>query len=387
MSFAIIQFLMLQRLLRRKKFFPLNKVIVNRNALRHNFKVLQNLHPEAQVCAVLKSNAYGHGLKLVAPVFDSLKMPFLIVDSLYEAYELYKLKVKTPVLILGYTNPENFKVKKLPFHFAAYDLELAKVLNEYQKGGKIHIFVDTGMHREGIQIKDLREFIKQIKKLKNIEIEGICSHFADADNEKSLSTTTDQMIKFKSALKILKSEGIDPKWKHISASAGSFKINNDEINMLRIGKALYGTNPLSAKDKYFGKVKLKPALKFISHIVQIKEINKGDEVGYSYTFEAKNKMKIAIIPAGYYEGLDRRLSNKGVLKIGKTYCPIIGRISMNMTTIDVSKVKNVRVGDEIVVYSDIPEDTNTIYNVALTAGTIPYEIVTKISESVRREVV
>lgn len=378
---------MLQRLFRRKKYIPLNKVVISSKALKDNFKALTILHPEANICAVLKSNAYGHGLKLVAPVFDSFNMPFLIVDSLYEAYELYKLKVKTPILILGYTNPENFKIKNLPFHYAIYDLKLAKIFNEYQKGCSVHIFVDTGMHREGIQLSELRNFIKEIKKLKNIKIEGLCSHFADADNKDDNAATIAQINIFKEAIRICENEEISLKWKHISASAGALKINDPVFNMLRVGKALYGTNPLNLKDKSIDKIKLKPSLKFLSHIVQIKEINKDEKVGYSFTYQAKKKMKIAVIPAGYYEGVDRRLSNKGVVKVGKVYCPIIGRVSMNMTTIDVSSVKNVKVGDEVVIYSNNPKDKNSIYNSAILAETIPYEIVTKISESVRRELV
>lgn len=310
-----------------------------------------------------------------------------MVDSLYEAYELYKLKIKTPILILGYTNPENFKVKKLPFHYVVYDLKVAKILDGYQKGCKIHIFVDTGMHREGVPVFDLRNFIKQIKKYKNIEVEGICSHFADADNSRSLKNTRSQIDKFKEAIKIMESEGIVPKWKHISASAGALKINDNTFNMIRVGKALYGTNPLSLKDKSFNNVKLRPALQFVSHIVQIKEVEKGECIGYSFTYRAKKNMKIAIIPAGYYEGVDRRLSNVGVVKVGKSYCPIVGRISMNMTTIDVSFLKNVKVGHEVIIYSNDPKDKNSIYSVAATANTIPYEIVTKISETVRRELV
>lgn len=128
-------------------------------------------------------------------------------------------------------------------------------------------------------------------------------------------------------------------------------------------------------------------MKFTSTLVQIKEIEKGSKVGYSKTYIAPKRMKIGIIPAGYYDGIDRRLSNKGLVKINKTYCPIIGRVSMNITTIDLSKAKNAKVGNEVIVYSDNPKDQNSIESVSLTTKTIPYEILTKISETIKREII
>lgn len=371
----------------RRKYQHLNKVLISEDALRHNYKIIQKLHTEAKVCPVLKSNAYGHGIKVVAPVFDTLNTPFLAVDSLYEAYELYKLKIKTPILVLGYTKPINFEVKKLPFHYVVYDLELARVLNKYQPGCSIHIFIDTGMHREGVKLENLRSFIKSLKKLRNLKIDGACSHFADADNPDNLTATNKQIVVFKKGLRIMEQEGLSPKWRHIAASAGSMKLKDNTFNMLRVGLAMYGINPLMKNDKHFGTARLKPALKFVSTIVQIKELKKGDKVGYSHTYKASNDTKIAVLAAGYYEGVDRRLSNKGVVEIGKVFCPIIGRISMNMTTIDVTMVKKPFVGQEVVIYSDKPEDKNSIYNSALLTNTIAYELLVNIAESVRRELI
>lgn len=373
-------------ILQRKKYQHLNKVFVSSSAIRHNYKTLQDYHPEAQICPVLKSNAYGAGLVQTAHIFDSLGAPFLVVDSLYEAYKLYKQKVKTPILILGYTIPENFKVKRLPFVYGVYDLEVAKALNTYQPGAAIHIFVDTGMTREGVQIEHLDKFVKELKKLKKLRIEGLASHFAEADNAKSFAKTKQQVENFKQAYEILKSNGIDPKWRHISASAGAFKLHDEVFTMIRVGKAMYGVSPLELVDPFYKKLKLEGVLSFESTIAQIKSIKKGTEVGYSFTYKTPKDMNIAILPAGYYEGVDRRLSNKGVVQVNGRYCPIIGRVSMNMTAIDVTTV-NCKVRDKVVIYSNKTEDKNSIYNTAITAGTIPYEIVVHIAESVRREVV
>ncbi len=368
----------------RQEYQTLNKVWVNRDAIEQNHHLLQVFHPEAQVCPVLKSNAYGHGLTTSAHIFDSLGCPFIAVDSLFEAYELLKTGIKTKILILGYTHPDNFKVKKLPFEFAVYDLELARTLDRYQPGCGIHLFVDTGMSREGIQVSQLPTFLKEISKLKNIKVSGLASHFADADNPSNETFNVSQIQAFKQALTITKKHGFEPQWRHISASGGSFKTKDNTFNMIRAGLAHYGINPLEKTDPAYEHLILKPALKFTSTIVQIKEIEKGERVGYNGTFTAKNKMKIGLLPAGYYEGVDRRLSNKGFVKVNDTFCQILGRVSMNMTTIDLSAVDSVRVGDEALIYSDNSDDKNSLVSAAATAQTIPYELLVHLAESIKR---
>jgi len=373
--------------LRKHSYQNLNKISVSRSALLENHRLIQAFHQEAQICPVLKSNAYGHGLKATALIFDAMKSPFLIVDSLFEAYELYKLKVKTPILIMGYTAPENFKVKKLPFEIVVFDLDLAKILNQYQKNCRIHIFVDTGMNREGIKIDNLPQFLTVIKKLKNLKVVGLCSHFADADNPSSLDFTKQQIENFKKALRIMQKFSIDPKWRHISASGGAFKIRDKTFNMLRVGLAHYGVNPLSDKDSSRQKIALKPALEFSSTLAQIKKISKGDLVGYSCTFKAKSNMTIGLLPAGYYEGVDRGLSNLGLVKIRNAFFPIIGRVSMNMTTIDISKLKNPRIGEKVIIYSSVKKDKNNLSKTATLLKIIPYELLVHLAESVKRVVV
>ena len=370
-----------------RKYRNLNLITVSAKALKNNFKIISDYHPEASVCPVLKSNAYGHGIKIVAPVFDRLKPAFLIVDSLYEAYELYKLHLKSPVLIMGYTDPTNFRVKPLPFEYAVFDIDTASALNSYQPGAKIHLKVDTGMSRYGVRLEDFRAFVRQIKRLKNLKISGLASHFADADNPKNQIFVNKQILKFKEALKILTGEGINPKWRHISASAGSYKVKDPDFNLIRAGLSVYGISPLENNDPYAEKMKLTGALTFSSTITQVKRLEKGDRVGYNCTFTAQKPMIIAVIPAGYYEGIDRRLSDRGFVKVGKVYCPIIGRVSMNITAIDITKVKNARTGQNCEVFSPVMSDKNSIPVAASLAGTISYDLLVHLAESVKRELI
>lgn len=371
----------------RKKYHSLNKVTLSQKSLIKNHKNLQSINQNIKVCPVIKGNAYGHGLKLLAPVFDKLNTPFLIVDSLYEAYELYKIKSKTPILIMGYTDPSNFSVKPLDFHLCVFDLQTARSLNKYQPGCKIHIFVDTGMNREGVRLEDFLSFMRQIKKLKNLKVVGLCSHFADIDNKKSQKFTRKQIKKYKKALAIMQSLGINPKWRHISASGGIGKVEDDTFNMIRAGKAHYGVYPKGIDKKTQKKLSLTPVLEFSTTLALIKKTKKGEYVGYDLSFRAAKDTTIGVLPAGYYEGVDRRLSNKGFVKIRNTFCPIIGRVSMNMTTVDISKVKNPKIGERVVIYSANPKDKNSITNSAKVAKTIEYEIIAKISSTARRELV
>lgn len=371
----------------QKKYRNLNTIEVSASALQYNYRQLQVLHPEAKICPVLKSNAYGHGSVLVAQALDNEGAPFFVLDSLHEAYKLYKEKIKTPLLIVGYTSPENFITKKLPFHYGIYDIALAQSLNKHQSGSKVHIFVDTGMSREGVLLKDLRQFTRALKELKHIEIEGILSHFADADNPANQKFTEKQIVCFKDAIAILESEGIHPKWKHISASSGSYKHFIPECNMLRVGLACYGINPLQREDSVYSKLQLKPAMRVTSTLVQVKKISKGSKVGYNGTFTAPKDITIGIIPAGYYDLLDRRLSHCGVFQVQGKYCPIIGKVSMNMTTVDLSLVENAQVGDTVVIYSNDPLDKNYIEHTAKIAKAISYELMVHLAESVRREIV
>ncbi len=355
-----------------RRYQHLNTIRVRRSALEYNYQQLSQTHPEARIAAVLKSNAYGHGLKLVAPIFDRLKAPFLVVDSLYEAYELYKIGTKTPILIIGYTNSINFSVKKLPFEYAVSDIATARSLDRDQPGCNIHLFIDTGLCREGIVLDDLEVFISQLKQCRKLNVTGVCSHFSDTTNSKSMAL---QINRFKEAVKVLKNNGIDPRWRHISASGGTFKVFDPMFNLIRPGLALYGINSTRS---------LRPALSFTTTIVQIKKLHKGDRIGYGATFAVEKPMTVALLPAGYYEGVDRRLSNCGFVSVANIDCPIVGVVSMNLTVIDISAVPTVKVGDRCVIYSDDPKNKNSIESAAQITKTIPSEILVHLAESVRR---
>ena len=366
----------------KKSYYPLNKIEISEDALLYNYRYLSKLSA-LKVAPVLKANAYGHGLQIVAKALDSVGAPFFCVDSLYEAYELLKISIKTPILIMGYTNPENLKVKKLPFSFAVYDKETLDALIKFQPQASIHIFVNTGMNREGIQIAELPSFLEYITSFKDLKIEGLMSHFAMSDRYKD-DLTREQLKNFHIALELFQKMKISPKWIHIGNSAASLlpkQYNGKLGNMIRCGIASYGIGG-ELMD-----IKLKPALKVLTTLTGIKQIHKGEKVGYDFTYTAKKDMTIGILPYGYYDGLDRRLSNKGYVLIDRFFCPIIGRVSMNITTIDISGVKNPQVGQQVTIFSNNPKDRNSVNKSSLKAGTIQRDLLVNLSESTKRIIV
>lgn len=364
------------RVLRNRKFHPLNKIEVSKSTILSNYKYLSS-NRSISIAPVLKSNAYGHGIELIGKILDEVNAPFFCVDSLPEAYKLKKAGVKTPILIMGYADPRNLQFKKLPFSYAVFDLEFLKALDKYQKEAEVHIFIGTGMSREGVPLSDLPEFLQEAKKLKNIKIVGAMTHLASADNPSSKLTHT-QLENFQKAKKVFLDLGITPKWFHIGGSNALLNKLTDGCNLVRCGKAIYGLG--------VGNKKLQPSLRLKSQIVQVKKINKGAKVGYSETYVAKKDMQIGILPIGYNDGVDRRLGNKGVVLVDGQECPIIGIISMNITTIDLSNVKNPFVGQEVIIFSDKAEKPNSIENAAKLCETIPLELLIHLNPVTRREI-
>lgn len=344
-----------------------------------NYQNLSSLNPKIKIAPVLKSNAYGHGIEIVGKILDQAAPPFICVDSLFEALQLKKAKVKTRVLIMGYIDPRSLETKKYPFSYAVYDLDFARALNTFQKGAQIHVFVGTGMSREGVPLSKLENFLKHLKKLENLKVNGIMSHLASSDNPES-DLTKKQVKNFNIAKSIILKYFPDIEWFHLGGSLALLKGLTDGCNLIRCGKALYGLVDGA------GRWDLKPVLSLKSKIVQIKKINKGARVGYSETFTAKKEMVIGILPIGYNDGVDRRLSNKGVVIVSGIKCPIIGLISMNITTIDLSAVPSPFLGQEAVVFSDFAEDANSVSKDAVLIDTIPHEILVHLNPTTRREV-
>ena len=375
------------RILRRIKrsfatYNPVVEVLVYKDNLLHNLNEYKRKYPKLAFAPVLKSNAYGHSLIQVANILDKEKIAFLVVDSLFEAMALRSVGIKSQILVVGYVSAENISNSKISdTAFTITSLEQLKEVNRIlKKEKKFHLKIDTGMHRQGILPKEIEEAIKIIQNNECINLEGICSHLADADSNEE-DFTLMQIEKWQKVIDIVKQNFKTVKFFHLSASAGVKYADKIESNVVRLGLGLYGISHSSQL-----KLDLKPVLEMQSVVSSIKTIDAGECVGYNATYKADKIMRVATVPTGYFEGVDRRLSNLGFFKIGNIFCPIVGRVSMNISSIDITSASEAKLGSQVVVISHNPQDNNSVENIAKLAHTIPYEILIHIPQHLRRVV-
>ena len=368
----------------RFPYTPLVEITIFKDRLLHNLHTFQNINPALTIAPVLKADAYGHGIGLIAKIVDGEKIPFIVVDSYHEALILRNENVRSPILMIGYTALENIlknKLKRVAFTVTSLG-QLEEISKNLTRPTRFHLKIDTGMHRQGILVQEISRATELVRANSKICLEGVSSHLADADRETSEFTDTQIKI-WNELVKTWKKEFPDTKYFHLSATSGALLSEAITANVLRLGIGLYGIDPT----QNVRIPKLKPVLEMKSILSGTKTIEKGEKIGYGGTFQAPNTMRIATIPAGYYEGIDRRLSNKGFVKIGYHFCPIVGRVSMNITAIDVTDVPEATLNTPVVIVSSNSEDKNCLNKSAELAGTIPYELLVHIPQGLRRKVI
>lgn len=377
---------------------PLLRAEISKSAILHNLKEIQK-KTSWQIAPVLKSNAYGHGLTQVAHIIENAKqgkVPFLIVDSFYEALVLRSDGIKTPLLIIGYTPTETVvgnTLKDISFTITSKD-QAYEIAANIKHSVSFHIKIDTGMHRQGIRIDELDEVTTDLALNKHIHIDGACSHLADADGSDE-SFTKLQIERWGIACQKVKHRFPTIRFFHVSNTAGAIFAKTildlaPLTNTGRLGIGLYGITPLLTENR--SKLEnLKPALQLFTSISGIKSVYPKEKIGYGCTFTATKEMRVATIPAGYYEGIDRRLSNKGHLEVFDAGAwkkvPIIARVSMNITIIDVTDVPGAQLHSQVRIVSNTAGAGNSFIEMAELIGTIPYELMVKIPQHIRRVVV
>ena len=363
-------------------------VTIDLDAIYNNIENLKkNLTPGTKVAAVIKTDGYGHGAVPIAYAVDDIVDAFAVA-TVDEAVNLRENGVNKPLFVIGFTHESQFgrmilnDIRPTIFTYESAVLfsEVAAGLN---KKGKIHIKVDTGMGRIGF--KDNEEsiaVIKEINKLSGIEIEGIFTHFATAD-EKDKTKARKQYDRFYSFTERLDDEGIHIPIKHCSNSAAMMELGYANMNLVRAGIALYGLYPSEEVDK--NSVKLTPALELKSHVVFVKEVEPGTEISYGGTFVADKKMKVATIPVGYGDGYRRSLSNKGYVLIRGKRANILGRVCMDQFMVDVSDIEGVEAGDDVVLIGKSGNEIISAEKLADIAGdTFNYEIVCDLGKRMPR---
>jgi alanine racemase len=365
---------------------PLSYIEISKSALISNLANFRRfLPPQSRLAAVIKGNAYGHGQNEVVKAIEK-HVDYFQLDGI-EELRLLREVTRKPVLVLGYIQPSDLaEAVRLNAELGIYDISIAKKLNKLAKKlgkkPKVHIKIDAYLGRQGILPADILEFSKILRTLKNIEVVAAYSHFANIEDTADDTHARKQIETFENAVEIMRANGFEKIQTHMSATSGALVFEGRELRsqIVRIGIGLYGLWPSEALEKkYSKKIKLTPALRLMTNIVQVKELPPGHTVGYGLTFTTWRKTRIAVIPLGYSDGLDRRMTNNGHVLIHGRRCPIIGRVAMNMFVVDVTRVPNTRANDEVVIIGRQKNENISAEEIATKIDTINYGITTHLS--------
>lgn len=370
------------RKLIKPKYEAMNIVEIKADNILANFSYLKSLKPGAEIIPVLKSNAYGHGLKEICQILNRSEAKIIAVDSYPEAQIAYNY-FKGKILILGEMPLDVYAYCKLKrTEFVVYREETLKELARYAKKAKIHLFFNSGMNREGVD--DLAGFIdNNFKDLNKVDLVGFCSHLASAD-ELDSPLIQHQETAFLKALELLREKGFNPKYIHLGNSAGIFSLNSSIYTAFRPGLAFYGYNAFTEKNL----AELKPALEIKSTILKITNLEAGQSASYNESYIATKKTKIALIPFGYFEGLDRRLSKQVYFEIlnneKKIFAKLAGNVCMNLSCLDLEN-NDVPVGTKVKIISSNKSNLNSLENISRLGGGI-YETLIRIQANIRRKI-
>lgn len=353
----------------------------------YNISAIRSLlKPGTKIMAVVKGNAYGHGIVPIAQAAEKLKVDYFGVVCLYEGRMLREAGVITPILLLNYTDSQSLEEAvdlNLTLNVMDDDVlrSLSMIVSKKQKEVSVHVKVDTGMHRIGVPAVGAADFITRVVATEGVRFEGVFTHFADADGD-DLSFTYQQLAVFNSLLKNLESKGIRPQIVHAANSAAILRVPESHFSMVRPGKILYG--PLSMADADSLPFLSRQIMTLKTRVVQMRTVEKGESVGYGRAFIAGSKRIIAALPIGYADGFRRAPKNFGEVLIRGCRAPLVGRVSMDQSSIDITEIPGVEVGDEVIILGKQGDDSITEQEIAEKIGTIGYEVMTSLAERVTR---
>jgi alanine racemase len=373
----------------------LSWIEIDRPRLKSNIAEFRRLiGPSTGLMVVVKANAYGHGLDAVAPVIAE-DADWLGVNCTDEAMTLTRIGITKPVAILGHTSFDQIEhVVRNGYRQVLYRMDVADALSAWatklKSAARVHLKIETGTNRQGVALADLEGFVAAVKRLPGIEIEGVYTHFANIEDTLDPAFARSQVERFLSALAILKSLGVNPPQVHASATAGALLYPDMDFTMVRVGIGAYGIWPsretqIAARERG-RQLSLAPTLTWKTRVAQVKSIRPGDYVGYGLTYQARRPMQVVVLPIGYYDGYDRELSNSGRVLIHGQHVPIIGRVAMNMTMVDVTDT-GAEIDEEVVLLGRQGNAEIRAEELAEKIGTIPYEVVSRINPLIPRRVV
>ncbi len=369
-----------QQLLTRPTFLE-----IDRDAIAHNFQVVKSLTPDQKILCVVKGNAYGHGAVAMAELFQELGADYLGVAIPEEGVELRMSGIRTPILVLS-----AIADKQIPVCLE-YDLTISapsdeklfvinKVAEEHKTRAKVHLKIDTGMNRIGINWERVGKFIPCLSSCSCVDFEGVYSHLARSDED--VDTTLVQVDRFQQALETLSDAGFSFPIRHIANSGGILYYPESHFDMVRAGMMLYG---LYREDKVLpNNLELKPAMTWKTEVVYFKFITEGTGVGYGHDYIAQSDTRIVTLPVGYADGFQRAMGPRGKVIINDQIYPIAGRVCMDQMMIDIGRHGEAYKGDQAILVGSSDNQSISFYDVAKWSDTSIYELMCQISARVPR---
>ncbi len=365
-------------------------VEIDQSAIEHNARRLTEIAGRGvELMAMVKANAYGHGAVPVARAALRGGATWLGVVSVGEGIELRRANIDAPILVLGPTPPDWARAGvENQLALAVFSIDTARAMadaaRELNARARVHLKVDTGMTRLGVLPAEAVDFARAVRDLGNVEIEGIFTHFAMADTRDAFDVkgyTQQQLARFREVLNQLERVEIQPRYRHIANSPASVNLPDARFNLVRSGILICGLDPSDDAPKPPGFI---PALSFKTRVASVKSVPAGTFVGYGCTFRTERASRIAVLMVGYADGFRRALSNAGSVLVRGTRAPIVGRVCMDLTMIDVTDIAGVQVGDEVVLLGKQGAEEISAEELAKKQGTNNYETVTTISARVER---
>jgi alanine racemase len=397
------------RVLRPRRAPPAEAARVTRAEIdlahvRHNLHELEatlaaDSAAAARVWAVLKADGYGHGAAAVGRTLEQAGVAGLCVALLEEGIELRNAGVACPILVMGgYYGRFRDGVEALieneltPVVYSADQMERIASTLRFVRGDAgrqaVHLKVDTGMGRLGVREAELPALLATLRANPSLRLDGLMTHLACADST-DLAVTAKQLADFERVTALVRQAGFKPRVRHAANSAAMLRLPEAQLDLVRPGIAIFGVHPCPAQPSSSKrKANLKPVMRVLSEVVALRDVARGDAIGYGHSWRAQRPSRIATIPIGYADGLDRALSNRGEVLICGRRAPIVGTVSMDLTMVDVTDLADVGVRDEVVVLGwqrgRLGEDTIGAHELADKTGTIPWECLTAISRRVPR---
>ena len=374
------------------------RVEISRSALVHNIREFRRIVGRKRLfLAVVKANAYGHGLVETSAIAVAEGVDWLGVNSVEEGVALREEGIGVPVLVLGYAPLgvlEEAAARDL--RLTVYNREtvrrLAALAARSGRTVRLHVKVETGTWRQGVVPKDLAAFVRDIRKHQGLVVEGLSSHFANIEDTTKHDYPRLQLDCYRTACRELEAAGVSVPMKHMSCTASTILFQEPEFNLARVGIGLYGLWP--SKETYLSSVlekkappSLRPVLSWKARIAQIKKVPSGAFVGYGCTYRTTRPTVLAVIPVGYYDGYDRRLSNAAHVLVKGRRAPVRGRVAMDFFMADVTDIPGVKLEDEATLLGADGRERIAAEDLASLAGTIGYEILARINPLIPRIVV